>query len=181
MQRGTQVSLALWGMSGFALIFVALRVYIRTRIVRFFALEDYLYVSTFVWLLGFATSMQVAIHHGVGRNLMELSPDEVSNALFWSYIASSVVVSGNALAKLSMGFFLIRVVPHQKQRVLLWILIAITVATSLALVVMIWNQTEPIKASWDVFRTPGTWKYDIVPLASGLGGTFRVLIFLLIL
>ncbi|KAL2265856.1 hypothetical protein VTJ83DRAFT_6956 [Remersonia thermophila] len=169
MERGTQVSLALWGMTGLALILVALRIYIRIRIVRFFVLEDYLYLSTFVWLLAFAASIQVAIHHGVGREVSLLTADEVANAVFWTYVGSSIIVTGNAFAKLSMGFFLLRVVPHQKQKILLWILVFITAATSFILVVMIWNQADPVQASWDVYRTPGVWKLDLIPLSAGLG------------
>ncbi|KAL1841818.1 hypothetical protein VTJ49DRAFT_6571 [Mycothermus thermophilus] len=169
MDRGTQVSLALWGMSGLALILVALRVYIRLRIVRFFVLEDYLYISTFIWLLAFAASIQVAIHYGVGRDVWTLTADEIANTLFWTYVGGSIIVTGNAFAKLSMGFFLLRVVPHQRQKILLWILVFITAATSFILVVMIWNQADPVQASWDVYRTPGVWKLDLIPLCAGLG------------
>jgi hypothetical protein len=157
-------------MTALSLTLVALRVYIRIRLVHFFAVEDHLYLWTGIWLLAFTVSIQLAIHYGLGRSFWTLNLDEQANAIFWTYVANTLVVIGNAFAKLSMGFFLLRVVPLRRQKAVLWLLISVTAATSIALTIMVWSQTTPIKASWDVFRTPGKWNFKIQPFAVGLGG-----------
>jgi energy-converting hydrogenase Eha subunit A len=71
-----------------------------------------------------------------------------------------------------MGLFLIRVVQVKWHKVALWIAVVITITTSIALTIMLWNQTTPIRASWDPLRTPGIWNYQIQPLSVGLGGNW---------
>lgn len=171
MHRGIQVAIAMWAMTALSLILAGLRVYTRLRIVRFFGVEDHLFVWTGIFLLLFAGSLQVAVYYGLGQSLWILSLDNSSNAILWTYIANTFAIIGNALAKLSMGFFLLRVVQLRGQKITIWILIAITSGTSATLVAMLWNQTTPRKTSWDPLRTPGKWNIQIQPMSVGLGGT----------
>jgi hypothetical protein len=170
MNRGIEVAIAMWAMTGLSLALAALRLYTRVRIVKFVGVEDHLFVWTGVFLLLFTTSIQIAVHHGLGRSFWTLSLDDSSNAIFWTYVANTFAIIGNALAKLSMGFFLLRVVQLRGQKITLWFLIVVTSGTSGALVIMLWNQTTPVKASWDPLRTPGEWNIQIQPMSVGLGG-----------
>jgi len=170
MGLGNQVAIAVWAMTGLSLGLVALRLYTRIRIVRFVGAEDYLFVLTGLSLVAFAATLHVSVHYGLGKSLWRLDLDDSSNAIFWSYVANSFAVLGNAMAKLSMGFFLLRVVQVRFQKLALWVLIVVTAGTSIALVVMLWNQTTPRKASWDPLRTPGVWNIQIQPMSIGLGG-----------
>jgi hypothetical protein len=171
MHLGYAVAAAMWAMTALALGFVALRIYHRVHIVHVVGLEDYLYICTGVLLVAFTACIQVAARYGLGVSFWTLSLDDSSNAILWTYIANTFAVTGNALAKLSLGFFLLRVVPLRSQKAALWALIFVTAATSIALVIMLWNQTTPVKASWDPLRTPGTWNIQIKPMSVGLGGT----------
>lgn len=160
----------MWAMTALSLGFVALRLYTRIHIVHFFGAEDYLYICTGVMLVAFTASIQVAVHYGLGTSFWTLSLDETSNAILWTYIANTFAVTGNAMAKLSLGVFLLRVVQMKAQKAALWVLNIVTAATSTALVIMVWNQTTPVKTSWDPLRTPGTWNIEIKPMGVGLGG-----------
>ncbi|KAK4237261.1 hypothetical protein C8A03DRAFT_44871 [Achaetomium macrosporum] len=169
MRRGHAVVAAMWAMTALSLSLLALRLYTRLRIVRFIGAEDHLYFWTGILLLGFTACIQVSVHYGLGRSFCTLTLDDSSNAIFWTYVANTFAVTGNAMAKLSMGSFLLRVVQARAQKAALWSLIFVTAATSTALVVMLWNQTTPIKTSWDPLRTPGTWNIQIQPMSVGLG------------
>ncbi|KAK3343475.1 hypothetical protein B0T25DRAFT_300146 [Lasiosphaeria hispida] len=169
MHRGIQVAIAMWAMTGLSLALVALRLYTRVRIVKFVGVEDYLFLSTGVFFFIFTCSIQVAVHHGLGQSFWLLDVDDSSNAIFWTYVANTFAITGNAMAKLSMGFFLLRVVQLKGQKIALWLLIVVTAGTSTALTIMLWNQTTPIKASWDPLRTPGKWNIQIQPMSVGLG------------
>ncbi|KAK0638975.1 hypothetical protein B0T16DRAFT_337447 [Cercophora newfieldiana] len=170
MNRGLEVAIAMWAMTGLSLALVALRLYTRVRIVKFVGVEDHLFLWTGIFLLIFTASIQVSVHYGLGRSFWTLSLDDSSNAILWTYIANTFAITGNAMAKLSMGFFLLRVVQLKGQKIALWLLIVVTAGTSFALVVMLWNQTTPVKASWDPLRTPGKWNIQIQPMSVGLGG-----------
>ncbi|KAK3386813.1 hypothetical protein B0H63DRAFT_520889 [Podospora didyma] len=170
MRGGDSVAIAMWAMTALSLVLVALRLYTRIRIVRFVGVEDYLYAFTGLFLLVFAACIQVAVDFGLGRSFWTLSMDNSSNAIFWTYVANTFAITGNAMAKLSMGFFLLRVVQLKWQKAILWVLIVITAGTSTALSIMLWNQTTPRKASWDPLRTPGQWNIQIQPMSVILGG-----------
>ncbi|KAK4163039.1 hypothetical protein QBC43DRAFT_320440 [Cladorrhinum sp. PSN259] len=169
MHRGHTLAAAVWIMTVLSLGLVALRLYTRIRIVNFVGIEDYLYALTGFFLLIFACCIQVAVHYGLGRSLWGLELPDTSHAIMWTYIANSFVISGNAIAKLCMGFFLLRVVPHKRQKAAIWFLIVVTVATSTTLIVMLWNQTTPRRTAWDPLRTPGVFNISIQPMNVGLG------------
>ncbi|TLS28451.1 hypothetical protein PpBr36_01423 [Pyricularia pennisetigena] len=166
---GMQLACAMWALTAMSLALVALRLYTRIRIIKFVGAEDHMYAWTGLFLLLFTCFIQVGVHHGLGRSFWSLGLDDSSDAIFWTYVANTFAITGNAMAKLSMGLFLLRVVQITWQRVALWALIAITAGTSIALTVMLWNQTTPVKASWDPLRTPGTWNIQIQPMSVGLG------------
>ncbi|KAK7959191.1 uncharacterized protein PG986_004045 [Apiospora aurea] len=169
MNRGLELAVAMWALTAFSLTLVVARLYTRRRIVKFVGIEDHMYAWTGVFLLCFTVFIQVAVQHGLGKSFWGLSIAESSDAIFWTYVANSFAITGNAMAKLSMGLFLLRVVQARWQRVVLWLAIAVTSGTSIALVVMLWNQTTPIRTSWDPLRTPGKWNIEIQPMSVMLG------------
>ncbi|KAI1088973.1 hypothetical protein F5B19DRAFT_495814 [Rostrohypoxylon terebratum] len=156
-------------MAALSLVLVALRLYTRIKIAKFIGAEDYMYAWTGVFLLLFATFIQVSVHYGLGHNFWKLSINDSSNAIFWTQVANSFAITGNSMAKLSMGLFLLRVIQVRWHKIAPWVAVAITTTTSTALTVMLWNQTTPIKTSWDSLRTPGTWNIRIQPISVGLG------------
>jgi len=128
-----------------------------------------MYASTGIFLVSFTVFIQISVNHGLGQNFWTLSISDSSDAIFWTYVANTFAITGNAMAKLSMGLFLLRVVQVRWHKIALWTLVFVTVTTSSVLTIMLWNQTTPIKASWDPLRTPGRWHFQIKPLSVGLG------------
>jgi hypothetical protein len=122
-----------------------------------------------VFLLGFTVFIQIAVHRGLGSNFWELSVADGSDAIFWTYVANSFAIIGNAMAKLCMGLFLLRVVQVRWHKITLWLLVFVTITTSCVLTTMVWTQTTPIRASWDPLGTVGKWHFNIKPLSVGLG------------
>ncbi|KAH6647877.1 hypothetical protein BKA67DRAFT_539710 [Truncatella angustata] len=169
MNSGIQLACAMWVLTALSLALVVLRLYTRIKIVRFVGIEDHLYAWTGFLFLCFTIFIQVAVHYGLGQSFWKLGIASSSDAIFWTYVANSFAITGNALAKLSMGLFLLRVVQARWQKIMLWMVVFIIAATSAALTIMLWNQTTPIKTSWDPLRTPGKWNIQIQPMSVGLG------------
>ncbi|KAI0008352.1 hypothetical protein F4779DRAFT_587347 [Xylariaceae sp. FL0662B] len=169
MNSGLQLAYAMWALTALSLALVVLRLYTRIWLVKFIGSEDYMYACTGLFFLSFAVFIQISVNYGLGRDFWLLSIDDSSNAIFWTYVANSFAIIGNAMAKLSMGLFLLRVVQVRWHKVALWFAVIVTSATSVALTIMLWNQTTPIKASWDPLRTPGKWNIQIQPMSVGLG------------
>ena len=169
MQPGSQLACAMWAMTVLCTALVGLRLYTRMHIVRFVGAEDYIFTTTGLFFLVFTCAIQVAVHYGLGQSFWSLSLESSSNAIFWTYVANTFAITGNAMAKLTMGLFLLRVVQLRWHKWALWFLVAVTASTSAALVIMLWNQSTPVKMSWDPFRTPGVWRIQIQPMSVGLG------------
>ncbi|KAI8628380.1 hypothetical protein F5Y19DRAFT_437393 [Xylariaceae sp. FL1651] len=169
MNAGYQLECAMWALTALSLTLVALRLYTRIYVVKFIGAEDYMYAGTGVFLLLFTVFIQISVHYGLGRNFWILSLDDSSHAIFWTYVANTFAILGNAMAKLSMGLFLLRVVQVRWHKIALWAAVAATVITSIVLATLLWNQSTPRKASWDPLRTPGKWNVQIQPLSVGLG------------
>lgn len=171
MHAGIHLAISMWALTALSICLVVLRLYTRRRLVKFVGIEDHMYAWTGVFLLCFTIFIQVAVHYGLGQSFWSLSFEASSDAIFWTYVANSFAITGNAMAKLSMGLFLLRVVQVRWQRIALWAAVLVTTSTSIALTIMLWNQTDPVKASWDPLRTPGKWNISIQPMSVGLGGT----------
>ncbi|KAI0601176.1 hypothetical protein F4775DRAFT_543060 [Biscogniauxia sp. FL1348] len=169
MHSGYQLACAMWAMSALSLALVFLRLYTRIYVVKFVGAEDYMYACTGLFFLLFTIFIQIAVEYGLGQSFWELSVADSSDAIFWTYVANSFAIVGNAMAKLSMGLFLLRVVQLRWHKIALWGAVVVTAATSAALTVMLWNQTTPVKASWDPLRTKGRWNIKIQPMSVGLG------------
>jgi hypothetical protein len=157
-------------MTAVSFVLAFLRLYTRIHIVRFIGSEDYAFATTVIFLLIFACAIQVAVHYGLGETFWSLDFESSSRAVFWTYIANTFAISGNALSKISMGLFLLRVVQLTWHKIAITSLLIITTGTSMTLIIMVWNQTDPINASWDPIRVKGIWKLDLQPLGVGLGG-----------
>ncbi|KAI0014832.1 hypothetical protein F4780DRAFT_264406 [Xylariomycetidae sp. FL0641] len=169
MNPGYQLAIAMWALSALSAVLVALRLYTRICIIEFVGVEDYMFCCTGLFLLLFTIFIQIAAQHGLGQDFFSLRPAEGSAAIFWTYVANSFAVTGNAMAKLSMGLFLLRVVQLRRHKAALGAAVAVTVATSAALTAMLWCQTTPARASWDPLRMPGKWHFRIQPMSVGLG------------
>lgn len=169
MHIGTQLTIATWSLTALSLLLVLLRLYTRIRIVRLLSSEDHMYWVSFLFLLAYASTLQIAVFNGLGTDFWSLTFAQSSDAIFWTYVANSFAILGNALAKMSMGLFLLRVVQVRWHKVALWTLVGITGGSSVALTVMLWCQTTPARMAWDPIRTPGKWNIQIQPMSVGLG------------
>lgn len=169
MHTGIQLAIAMWVLTAISLTLVALRLYTRIHIVRFVGIEDHMYAWSGLFLLLFTIFIQVAVHYGLGQSFWSLGIENSSDAIFWTYVANTFAITGNAMSKLAMGLFLLRVVVVRWHKVFLWSAVIVTCATSAALTVMLWNQTTPVRTSWDPLRTPGVWNIQIQPMSVGLG------------
>ncbi len=175
MNPGYQLACSMWVMTALSLALVILRLYTRIHVIKFVGAEDHMYAWTFVFLLLFTIFIQVSVHSGLGQDFWTLDPSLSSDAIFWTYVANTFAIAGNTTAKLSMGLFLLRVVQLRWHKISLWILIGVTGATSTTLIILLWNQTTPVKTSWDPIRTPGFFRIQILPVSVGLGGAYTCL------
>ena len=136
-----------------------------------------------VLILLYTVFVHIASLHGFGRPIpsIDATPsefDEASLAIKTEMIGQTFAVVGMAVAKLSLGFFLLRIVVNKWQRLLIWFTIVSLSAVSTLCAVLFWTQCTPVQKIFDPIRTEGVCNFNITPFATTLGGESGVLLLL---
>lgn len=123
-----------------------------------------------VLLLLYTIFTTVAAIYGFGRNLSDIkNPDGLSNAILYELVGQTFSVIGMAIAKWSLGLFLLRLVQERWHKVVIWICMGALIVTSVAVCFVCWLQCTPPKYLWDR-RIPGGYCHiDPTPVSMLLG------------
>ncbi|RFN52106.1 hypothetical protein FIE12Z_3658 [Fusarium flagelliforme] len=95
--------------------------------------------------------------------------DEAALAIKNEMIGQTFAVIGMAVAKLSLGFFLLRIVVDKWQRILIWFTMGSLSAVSALCAIMFWTQCTPVQKIFDPIRTEGVCNFSVTPYATALG------------
>ncbi|CAG8971142.1 hypothetical protein HYALB_00008620 [Hymenoscyphus albidus] len=134
----------------FACAVVILRLYVRTAILNTLGTDDYLmFVAMLCSLVAFVFIV-IEVHLGVGEhfgNLHQLR--NYADIMHYSYHHGWILVTGITCVKLSVGFFLLRLVQGKwyKRFIIAWMIFL--VIFTLACVGTLIFQCLPVEAAWD--------------------------------
>ena len=95
--------------------------------------------------------------------------DEAVQAVYMEMIGQTFAVLGMAIAKLSLGIFLLRIVVKAWHRVSIWISMGSLSLVSVMTAIIFWTQRLPTKAIYDP-RVPGRTIVSVTPFSVLLGG-----------
>lgn len=141
---------AMYSLTFIVLIFTILRTYTRIIVVKSYGIDDHVYVLAFILLLLYTVFIHVAANHGFGQNMWDiLDPQDISAAVLYECIAQTFAVVGMAVAKWSLGPFLLRLVKETWHKVLIWGTLANLMTASLLCLFFFWFQCKPAAFLWD--------------------------------
>ncbi|CAO2654833.1 Nn.00g115660.m01.CDS01 [Neocucurbitaria sp. VM-36] len=166
--RGPELQAVCSTFVSFAFVATALRVYVRTFIVKAFGYDDAFMVFALLAHIMFAGCAIGGIHWGTGRHMDTLDADSIMKAMrYWwlCYIAYCWAMIG---AKISIGLFLLRVTIHKIHRWIIYVAMGLTVLTGLIFFFVTLLQCSPISYFWDRTQENG-W---CVPIDVIIGLTF---------
>ncbi|KAF4302268.1 hypothetical protein GTA08_BOTSDO09632 [Botryosphaeria dothidea] len=132
----------------FATVSSLLRVYVRLRIVKAFGLDDYLMVAALLCFIMFTTCALGGIRYGTGRHMTSLTPDSAMRALRYWWLCYVAYTTTMLLAKISIGFFLLRVTVEHIHIWIIWSAMAITAATGIVFFFVTVLQCSPVSFFW---------------------------------
>ncbi|KAH7121707.1 hypothetical protein EDB81DRAFT_861572 [Dactylonectria macrodidyma] len=145
----------MWSLTAVTLIFVVLRIYTRVWVVKSFGVDDHVYNLAFAFLTFYTIFTSVSARYGFGQNMTDITdPDDQVNAVLFEAIGQTFAVVGMAVAKWSLGLFLLRIVKAQWHKVVIWISMACLMGASISVCFVFWLQCTPPKYLWDR-RVPG--------------------------
>ncbi|KAJ5226692.1 uncharacterized protein N7469_006698 [Penicillium citrinum] len=166
--KGVRAVAVMWFMTFLSLIFVPLRMYTRIYIVKAVGIDDHVYNLAWVFLLLYTVFLTIAGMFGFGQPIADLPTDSAVKAVYYEMIGQTFAVLGMAIAKLSLGIFLLRIVVKQWHRISIWISMVSLSIVSVMTAIIFWIQRLPSEAIYDP-RVKGRTIVIVTPFSILLG------------
>ncbi|GAW23297.1 hypothetical protein ANO14919_128520 [Xylariales sp. No.14919] len=155
----------LWALAGVTLVFVLLRLYTRIRVLKMYGTDDHCYNAAFMLFLIYNTLLQLSAEYGFGRDISDIdSLDDVNRAILYEIIGQTLLIIGNFFAKVSIGFFLTRLVTKRRHKVAIWTPVIIFSCLLVVSTLVFWLSCQPIAYLWNR-RIDGHCSIDPAPVA----------------
>ncbi|KAL2209479.1 hypothetical protein CC79DRAFT_1396368 [Sarocladium strictum] len=168
--QGPRALAIMWAMTILTWIFVGLRVLTRAIIVQVVGADDYVYLLSAIFLLCYNIFLQISLRYGFGQNVGTLELEDIAKAIKMEMIGQTFAVIGMAVAKASMGLFLLRLVAVRWHKVAIWSVMGALLLISGLTAIMFWVQCLPSKGIWDPRERPNSrCDIEITPFAVTLG------------
>ncbi|KAI1458695.1 hypothetical protein F4805DRAFT_423363 [Annulohypoxylon moriforme] len=147
---GAKAVTAMWALTAMSFIFVVLRAYTRLVVVKAYGIDDHVYNLAFIFLMLYSVFVTISAQYGFGRNMWEIKSEyDTSQAILFEGIGQTFAVLGMAIAKWSLGLFLLRIVDKMRYTVSIWMAMAILMASSISVCFVFWLQCTPPAYLWD--------------------------------
>jgi phosphoglycerol transferase MdoB-like AlkP superfamily enzyme len=96
------------------------------------------------------TLITLAVHHGIGRHIMYLTPYQIKEAIKFELLAQPWGIISPTLSRVSFALFLLKFAGQRKWiRWSLWSVIWIQVVANLATIIQIFAQCQHYASLWD--------------------------------
>ncbi|KAH8666576.1 hypothetical protein BX600DRAFT_497366 [Xylariales sp. PMI_506] len=155
-----------WILASLTLLFVILRVYTRIWLVHSYGFDDHAYIAAFILLVLYVSSMTVSASYGFGQNVDDIAdPQQLSHAMLFEMIGQTFAVLGMAVAKWSLGLFLLRLVAKTWHKVAIWAAMVILMGASISVCFVFWLQCTPPSYIWDHRVIGGYCAVDATPVS----------------
>ncbi|KAA8649328.1 uncharacterized protein ATNIH1004_005229 [Aspergillus tanneri] len=129
----------LWVMTGLSFILVPLRLYTRIYLLRGLGLDDHVFNLGWVFML----------LHTIFYTVADTIPSDDPRAMYMGMIGQTFAILGLAIANISLGIFLLRIVVKAWHRLSIYIATVSVSLVSVLMVVVFWVQRSPTESIYD--------------------------------
>ncbi|GIJ88290.1 hypothetical protein Asppvi_007210 [Aspergillus pseudoviridinutans] len=128
---------------------VALRCFVRLRLVKAFGWDDGLMVLAMLFNIWFSICGLAGSVAGIGRRFDQFdSKQDIQKALLWWWLGESAYVWVVALARISIAMLLLRITVQRRQSAVMYMVIGLTATVGLAFWLVLTLQCHPAKEFW---------------------------------
>ncbi|KAJ0114056.1 hypothetical protein J7T55_007890 [Diaporthe amygdali] len=163
--QGPMAVLVMWIMVVPTFVCVVLRFYTRVFVIQSHGADDHVYNFAFICLLCYTIFVTIAANYGFGQSASDLLPSDLANAILFEAIGQTFAVIGMAVAKWSLGLFLLRIIHLRVHKVLIWIVMALLMGASVSTCFVFWLQCTPPAYLWDRSIPGGICQVDSTPVS----------------
>ncbi|SPO00301.1 related to integral membrane protein pth11 [Cephalotrichum gorgonifer] len=154
----------MWFLAALVFFFLLLRLYTRLFCLASFGVDDHIYAVAFVFLLIFTIFTHISANYGFGQTMEEIgSVDRAVLATLYECIGQSFAIVGMAIAKASLGSFLLRLTVVSWHRIAIWFTVVLVSLASIAQVLCFWLSCVPLNFVYDRTIPGGSCPIDTRP------------------
>ncbi|KAL4908114.1 hypothetical protein BDW74DRAFT_97192 [Aspergillus multicolor] len=149
--QGPTVKAVMWLMTGMAMLFLGLRLFVRLHLKRVFGWDDLIAGVAVACLIGYAAVCHVAADIGLGRHIQYVSqnPQNLVSVARYSSISQTLAIMACALGKTSFAVTLLRIVIDRWMMWLLWFIIITMNIANLLAAIFVFVQCKDPRSNWD--------------------------------
>ncbi|KAK4031304.1 hypothetical protein C8A01DRAFT_21457 [Parachaetomium inaequale] len=133
-----------------------LRCYVRLFMLKAFGLDDWLMVISTIIFITYSVCSNTGVHYGTGQHRSDLSEENYMTAMKWWFMCYPTYGGTMFFAKLSIGWFLLRVTISRIHRWIIYTAAIVTCASCLCYFFVALFQCNPISYYWDKHSQTGT-------------------------
>ncbi|PLB51569.1 integral membrane protein [Aspergillus steynii IBT 23096] len=153
---GTAVLAVAWTFNGLATMVIAVRYYVRSKIIKKLTVDDGLILFALGLGLGNSICLTISASHGLGSHVNELYADQIMYSIKWVYICEFFSILSPCIGRIAYAFLLLSLVPPIPWRSrLLWSIICLQFVIDCGTVVVSFAQCTPMRRYWD-HSVPGS-------------------------
>ncbi|KAF7529202.1 hypothetical protein G7054_g9906 [Neopestalotiopsis clavispora] len=130
-------------------ITVAMRCYVRIRILKSFRIEDWMSLATMLSFGFFCGCVFLTVQKGAGKHLLAVPFSDLSGALLSRYLGEIAYILTSVFLKFTVGIFLLRICSRQWQNTVIWGVLAIVLIFNIVYMFIAVAQCQPIDYFWN--------------------------------
>ncbi|CAG9988326.1 unnamed protein product [Clonostachys byssicola] len=146
---GPMVVGLMWSMAVLCIFFTALRTYTRTVIVKSFGTDDIVFIVACFMFIMYTIFLTISASIGFGQNMWEIPDVDIPPTVLYSAIGQTFSIFGMAIAKWSLGLFLLRLVCTRMHKIAIWLPLILCFLASVLCAAFFWFGCTPIEAVWN--------------------------------
>ncbi|EPS33971.1 hypothetical protein POX_a01042 [Penicillium oxalicum] len=153
-------------MLGCSVVAVALRIFVRCRLVKGFGWDDSFMVLALVIFTALNIVVMIGVRKGIGHLSSEFSRpngtldlEAIENAMLWWWLGQQLYLWSSAVTKISIAIALLRLTVKKAHRIFLWFIIGVSVVIMIAFWLILLLDCKPISYFWtrvQVLTSTGT-------------------------
>ncbi|KAK1992519.1 hypothetical protein LX36DRAFT_554168, partial [Colletotrichum falcatum] len=158
----------MWSLTALVAVLCGIRLYTRMFINKAVGPDDYAFIVAFVLLCLYTIFTTISAHYGFGQNMKDIhDPTHQAMALLFEAIGQTFAVVGMAVAKWSLGLFLLRLAKNltRSYQWVIWISMSWLMAASVSTCFVFWFQCSPPRYLWDRTTPGGHCPIDSTPVS----------------
>ncbi|KAI0887404.1 uncharacterized protein GGS22DRAFT_186236 [Annulohypoxylon maeteangense] len=149
--NGPRLAAAVLALLPLTVITLALRCYVRVRILKFFKAEDWLAIATMICFIIYCTLVMISISHGAGKTISQVPLQNYPTILKMRYAGEIVYIMTSLLIKFTVGIFLLRICSLAWQRTAIWTALFVCLVYSVFFTFMAIFQCRPVPYYWSQY------------------------------